>query len=172
MILKAEAFRAHDPAWAWNPLSGAGAAIKGRRFNWPGLEALYLSLSPLTALREVSAGFAHRLAPLLLCSYDVDCADIADLTTAPARDALGISLADLACPWAADLAAGREPASWPIVRRLRAAGQAGLLVPSFAHGATPADINLVLWRWGPDPPHKVTVHDPTGRLPKNQLSWT
>ncbi len=172
MIYKGEAFRAHDPAWAWSPLSGAGAALKGRRFNWPGLETLYLSLSPVTALREVSAGFAHRLAPLLLCSYDVDCDNIADLTTEASRAALRVPLEDLACPWAAALAAGREPASWPIVRRLRETGHAGLLTPSFAHGATPADINLVLWRWGPAPPHKVTVYDPGARLPKNQLSWT
>jgi len=41
----------------------------------------------------------------------------------------------------------------------------------FAHGATADDQNLVLWRWGPDPPHKVMVYDPTGKLPKNQLSW-
>lgn len=171
MRFTGECFRAHDPAWAWAPLSGAGAALKGRRFNWPGLETLYLSLAPLTAIREVSAGFAYRLAPLLLCSYDVDCADIADLATEPARAALNIALPDLACPWAADLAAGREPASWPIIRRLRAEGHAGILVPSFAHGATPEDRNLVLWRWGPDLPHKVAVHDPTGRLPRNQLSW-
>lgn len=172
MKFNGEAFRAHDPAWSWSPLSGAGAALKGRRFNWPGLETLYLSLSPLTAIREVSAGFAHRLTPLVLCSYDVDCDPIADLRTEPARAALGIPLEDLACPWAATLAAGREPATWPIVRRLREAGHAGLLVPSFAHGATPNDHNLVLWRWGPDLPHKVTVYDPAGKLPKNQLSWT
>jgi RES domain-containing protein len=29
----------------------------------------------------------------------------------------------------------------------------------------------VLWDWGPDLPHKVTVFDPSGRLPKDQLSW-
>jgi RES domain-containing protein len=30
---------------------------------------------------------------------------------------------------------------------------------------------VVLWTWGPDLPHNVNVFDPTGRLPKNQLSW-
>jgi RES domain-containing protein len=69
---RGEAFRAHDPNWSWTPLSGAGAALKGRRFNWPGLETLYLSLSFKTAFREVSAGFAHRLTPYVLWSYDVD----------------------------------------------------------------------------------------------------
>ncbi len=80
-------------------------------------------------------------------------------------------MADLNCAWADALVARREPASWPIIRRLLAEGHAGALVPSFATGATADDHNLVLWRWGPDLPHKVTAYDPTGKLPKNQLSW-
>lgn len=174
MRFRGECFRAHDPNWAWSPLSGAGAALKGRRFNWPGLETLHLSLSFTTVFREVSGGFAHRLTPYVLCSYDVDCDDIADLATAPApaRAAMNVALADLACPWGNALLAGREPESWPVVRRLLATGHAGALVPSFAHGATPDDRNLVLWRWGPGLPHKVAVHDPAGKLPKTQLSWT
>jgi RES domain-containing protein len=42
----------------------------------------------------------------------------------------------------------------------------------FATGARPDMANLVLWRWGPDLPHKVEVHDPGGRLPKDQFSWS
>jgi RES domain-containing protein len=168
---KGEAFRAHDPNWSWTPLSGAGAALKGRRFNWPGLEALYLSLSFNTVFREVSAGFAHRLTPYVLCSYDVDCEDIADLRTDGGRAEHAMELDDLACAWGDALIAGREPASWGVVRRLLANGCAGILVPSFANGATPDDQNLVLWRWGPDLPHKVTVYDPTRKLSKNQPSW-
>lgn len=172
MRFKAECFRAHDPNWAWSPLSGAGAALKGRRFNWPGLATLYLSLNFNTVFREVSGGFAHRLTPYVLCSYDVDCEDIADLRTDTGRAALGVALSDLACAWANALIAGEEPESWGMVRRLIADGYAGALVPSFANGATADDQNLVLWRWGPDLPHKVTVYDPTGKLPRNQLSWT
>ena len=166
-----ECFRAHDPNWSWAPLSGAGAALKGRRFNWRGLETLYLSLSYTTVFREVSAGFAHRLTPYVLCSYDVDCEDVADLRTETDRTGLGVAFSDLDCAWADALIAGREPASWAVVRRLLAEGYAGALVPSFAIGATTDDQNLVLWRWGPAPPHKVTVYDPTGKLPKDQLSW-
>ncbi|HEY2707170.1 MAG TPA: RES domain-containing protein [Caulobacteraceae bacterium] len=171
MRFQGECFRAQDPNWAWSPLSGAGAALKGRRFNWPGLETLYLSLSFNTVFREVSAGFAHRLTPYVLCSYDVDCEDIADLTTDANRGKLGVARSDLACAWGDDLIARREPASWAVVRRLIADGHAGALVPSFANGATDDDLNLVLWRWGPDLPHKITVYDPSGNLPKNQLSW-
>lgn len=172
MRFTGECFRAHDPRWAWSPLSGAGAALRGRRFNWPGLETLYLSLGFSTVFREVSGGFAHRLTPYVLCSYDVDCDDIADLATDSARAALGVELTDLACAWGDALIAGREPASWGVVRRLIADGHAGMLVPSFANGATAEDRNLVLWRWGPDLPHRVMVYDPTGRLPKNRLSWS
>jgi RES domain-containing protein len=50
-------------------------------------------------------------------------------------------------------------------------GHAGILAPSFAPGATHADNNLVLWKWGTELPHRVTVYDPSGRLPKDQLSW-
>ena len=172
MRFKGECFRAHDPNWSWSPLSGAGAALKGRRFNWPGLETLYLSLSFNTAFREVSSGFAHRLTPYVLCSYDVDCEDVADLRTDAARASLGVASSDLACAWGDALIAGREPESWDVVRRLLADGHAGILVQSFANGATADDQNLVLWRWGRDLPHKVTVYDPTGKLPKNRLAWT
>ena len=85
--------------------------------------------------------------------------------------ALYIPLYGRACDWGNALLAGREPEPWPVVRRLLAMGSAGVLVPSFAHGATADDQNLVLWRWGPDLPHRVTVHDPSGKLPRNQLSW-
>ena len=72
------------------------------------------------------------------------------------------------------LASQSEPQ--PFLRRLRARrliarGIAGILVPSFAPGAAPHDENLVLWDWSGRPPHQVTVFDPSGRLPRNQLSW-
>lgn len=55
------------PKWAFLPISGAGAAIDGGRFNRPGVEALYLSGAPQTALEEYrqgehySAGYACRV---------------------------------------------------------------------------------------------------------------
>jgi len=56
-------------------------------------------------------------------------------------------------------------------RSLIAKGAAGILSPSFATGARPDMANLILWRWGSELPHKVEVHDPSGRLPKDQSSW-
>ena len=81
------------------------------------------------------------------------------------------AVVERAGPWGADGVAGRAPGTWGVVRKLCGAGVAGILVPGFANGATEDDQNLVLWRWGPDLPHRVTVFDPTGKLPKNQLSW-
>ncbi len=98
--------------------------------------------------REVSGGFAHRLTPYVVCSYDVDCEDIADLRTDTERNKLGVASDDLACAWGDALIARREPESWGVVRRLTVDGFAGILVPSFANGATAADQNLVLWQWG------------------------
>jgi RES domain-containing protein len=59
-----------------------------------------------------------------------------------------------------------------VARRLLAEGGAGVLVASFATGPTPDDHNLVLRRWRPDFPHEVTVYDPSGKLPRNRLSWS
>ena len=44
--------RAHTPQWASRSTRGAGAATRGGRFNREGIEALYLSLEVVTALRE------------------------------------------------------------------------------------------------------------------------
>ena len=164
-------FRAHDPAWSFTPIAGSGASITGGRFNRKGEPTLYLSLDVMTAFTEVTQGFTHRLQPLTMCEYDVDCEDIADLRGDEARAAAKVDRNQLGCAWLDFLLAGKQAPSCLISDRLKAAGYCGILVPSFAVGATDANLNLVLWRWGPDLPHRVDVYDPSGRLPRNQLSW-
>jgi len=168
--LQAVFYRGHDPRWAFTPLSGKGAAVGGGRFNPKGVPALYLAATIDGSIVEMTHGFAHRMEPLTVVSYDVDVADILDLTTGVGRRAADVELVDMGCAWREDLANGREPASWRIANRLRQTA-AGILVPSFANGAREDMRNLVLWTWGPDLPHRVTAYDPSGRLPKNQLSW-
>jgi RES domain-containing protein len=163
-------YRAHDPKWAFSPLSGEGAAAKGGRFNPVGTPALYLGLTVEGVFLEMGHGFAHRFDPLTVCSYDVDCEDIVDLRTARARKRAGIDIAGMACAWAYERMLGRQPPSWRIVERLIVDGRTGILVPSFANGARRDTANLVLWRSGPALPHKVEVHDPSGRSPKDQSS--
>ena len=165
-------YRAHDPAWSFTPLSGAGSALTGGRFNRKGEATLYLSLDIITAVGECTQGFTSRLQPLTMCEYDVDCAPIADLRNNAARQHHGVALADLACPWLSHALAGKTAPSWRAADHLKSTGHAGIIVPSFVPGATEANLNLVLWQWGPDLPHKVAVYDPSGRLPKNQLSWS
>lgn len=167
----ATCYRAHDPRWSFSPLSGEGAARYGGRYNREGIPALYLSLEITTAIREIAQGFAHKLDPCVLCSYEVDCTPVADLRTDAGRRRHRARLADMACGWFADRLAGTDPTSWRLADRLQRAGYAGLLTPSFAPRASARDHNLVLWTWGPELPIRVTVNDPSGRLPVNQLSW-
>jgi RES domain-containing protein len=156
-------YRAIDPRWAMHPTSGEGAAIRGARFNPKGVPTLYLSTSAIGAIAEATQGFAHKFHPLTLCSYEVDCADIVDLSTDTARAAVEVSLEDMACAWMDDISSNRKPASWALHARFGKTA-AGLLVPSFAHGAAPVTINLALWHWGPGLPRRVAVFDPQDRL--------
>ncbi|QIG51328.1 RES domain-containing protein [Nordella sp. HKS 07] len=162
-------YRAQNPVWSFKPTSGDGAALRGARFNPKGVPSLYLALTIIGAVKEANQGLAHRIDPCVLCAYDVDCVDIADLRTEAGRDAAGIRFEDMSCGWMDFLARGERPPSWSIYDRLCEAS-AGILVPSFAPGAVASDFNLVLWRWG-DAPHKVEVIDPEGRLPRSQASW-
>jgi RES domain-containing protein len=165
------AYRAHNPRWSWSPLSGDGARLHGGRFNPKGVAALYLSLDWPTAVVEASQGFAFRFPPLTLVAYDVDCEDIADLTSADERGRLAVTRRDLACAWKLLAETGKPVPSQVIAQRLIDAGFAGIIVPSFATGADRHARNLVLWRWADAAPHKVTIIDPDGRLPRGDASW-
>lgn len=171
MRLQRTVWRAHHPRWAFAPDSGAGAATHGGRFNRVGVPALYTSLRFETAWLEAQQGFPFKAQPMTLCGYQVDCKDVADLTDPGTRGELGIQLADLGCGWAGLADRGLGPPSWAVADQLMAAGMAGILVPSFAWGATEADVNAVFWRWAPGPPHQVRVLDPDHRLPQDDRSW-
>ena len=171
MRLRQTVWRAHHPRWAFAPDSGAGAAAHGGRFNRIGLPALYTSLRFETAWLEAQQSFPFKAQPMTLCGYEADCADIADLTDPEVRTGLGVKLTDLGCAWAGMLDRGLVPPSWALADRLLESGFAGILVGSFASGATETDLNAVFWRWAPDPPHQVRVIDPGGRLPRNDRSW-
>lgn len=164
-------YRAHNPRWAFAPASGAGAARHGGRFNPRGTPALYTSLDPRTAWMEAQQGLPFKAQPMTLVGYRVGCERIVDLTD-PAVLATGaIEAATLACPWEELASRGQTPPSWTLVERLIAAGGQGALVPSFAPGTTPAERNLVLWRWSDSPPCQVLVIDDFGRLPKDDVFW-
>lgn len=164
-------YRGHDPRWSFTPLSGAGAAKTGGRFNRRGVPTLYLSLDIMTAVAECTQGLTRRLHPLTICEYDIDCAPLADCRTPADRDRLGIAHDAIACAWLTHQRNGQDAPSWLVADRLQASGHAGMIVPSFVPGSRADACNLVLWRWGPEQPCKVAVFDPSNRLPIDQRSW-
>lgn len=171
MRLQGVAYRAHNPKWSWSPLSGEGARAHGGRFNAKGVVALYLSLDWQTAVIEASQGFAYRIPPLTIVSYEVDCEDIADLTSAEDRARHRVSEKAMAGAWRLLADTGAPVPSWRIAERLVEAGIAGIIVPSFAAGAGREAKNLVLWRWSDELPHRVSLIDVERRLPQNDASW-
>ncbi|WEJ77497.1 RES domain-containing protein [Paracoccus versutus] len=51
-----------------------------------------------------------------------------------------------------------------LAERLIRDGYAAMQVRSFAKGATDADLNLVLWTWGSEPPARLILVDDECRL--------
>ncbi len=136
-----------------------------------GVPALYTALRMETAWLEAQQGLPFKAQPMTLCSYAVDCADVLDLTVPAVLAACETTPETLGCAWELMATFGQVPPSWLLARRLIGAGVAGVIVPSFAPGATGIDRNLVFWRWDEAPPHQVRVHDELHRLPQDDASW-
>lgn len=153
------------PRWAFEPLSGAGAARAGGRWNEPGQAALYLSTDHATAIAEYQQDLPR---PGTLTAYDVGGAGILDLADRAVLRALGLDAAFLRQPWkqARDIRKAR-PASWDFAAAAAAAGWHGVRVPS----VQAVGRNLVLWRWNAPTAPAVRHVDPLGDLPRDQASW-
>ncbi|MCB1362366.1 MAG: RES family NAD+ phosphorylase [Rhodobacter sp.] len=142
-------YRALNPIHARDPLSGRGAELHGGRFNARGIPALYTALDPATALRE--ANQAGSLQPTILVSYAADLGPIFDTRALDGLRQRGVSARTLADPaWRMAMLDGRPVATQDFARALIAEGFAGLLIRSFAKGATEHSLNIVLWRWSGD----------------------
>lgn len=162
-------FRVNTPKWAFAPLSGAGAAAHGGRFNRPGLEALYLSLDAVTALAEYQQTSPH-LPPGTICSYAAHLPPLVDLRE------LGNGVWDpIWQDWAIDWRAMYfnehiEPPTWDMGDMAIAAGSPGIIFPSTAN--PPAGINVVLFLTELTAPGGgIDVIDPGHLLPQNAASW-
>lgn len=153
------------PRWAFDPLSGAGAARAGGRWNEPGQSALYLSDSHATAIAEYQQDLPR---PGTLTAYDVHAHAILDLADRSVRQTIGIDEPFLRQPWKhfRDVEQ-RRPPSWDFVAAVASRGWFGLRAPSVQASGT----NLVLWRWNDTGAPAVRHIDPLGDLPHDQDSW-
>jgi len=152
------------PRRAFDPLSGAGAARAGGRWNVPGQPALYLSESHATAIAEYQQDLPR---PGTLMAYDVNDQAILDLANPTVRHAIGLGDAILRLSWKyiRDVER-RRPPCWDFVMAVASRGWHGLRVPSVQAPGT----NLVLWRWNEAGASVVRHIDPLGDLPRNQTS--
>ena len=160
--LRRRLWRLVSPKWMDRPLSGAGAAQRGGRWNPPYMPALYLSEDHATAIAEYNQDLEH---PGTLIPFDLDSGRIADLTAAETRVACGVAEADLTAAWKRIASIkGGEPPGWRIARSLADHGAHGARVPS----AQVAGANIVLWRWN-GRGTLLTVRDPYGDLPSQVM---
>lgn len=165
-------YRAHNPEWAWDPMSGEGAALHGGRFNPVGQAALYMSLDPTTAIVEASP-LGRPFQPLTLCSYKVTCDRVFDTSDPGELGTEDVVITDADCPdWQFQALEGRVPSSHGLALKLIEQGYSGIVVKSFAVGAAPTAYNLVLWKWNEDETSTVEVIDENQRLPKDPSSWS
>jgi RES domain-containing protein len=157
------------PKWAFLPTSGAGAAIDGGRFNRPGVEALYLSYAPQTALEEYKQG-ASITPPATLAAYKITLADVADLSQGFDPNIWDGAWREWDCAWRQIARIHKKaPPSWKLADLVIKSGSRGLLFPSLHHaGGT----NLVIFPANLVDGDKVAVHDPDQRLPHDQSSWS
>jgi RES domain-containing protein len=107
---------------------------------------------------------------MTLVAYQVDYEQVIDLSEAQVLAGLGIAAQTLSCPWEELASRGEVPPTWALSGRLISDGCAGVVVPSFAPGSDPTDLNLVLWRWSNGLPCRVVVIDDFARLPRDDAS--
>ena len=157
-------YRALNPVWSRAPLSGEGARRFGGRFNAVGTPALYTSTTPMGAVREANQ-IGSAFEPVTLVAFDADVGPVLDATDAAALALRRIDGAALASDdWRIRVRETGSSYGQRTAAGLIAAGYAGMLVGSFARGAPPDAVNLVLWRWGADLPARLVVMDREGRL--------
>jgi RES domain-containing protein len=160
-------YRALPPMWAYRAESGVGAAVRGGRFNRPGIEARYLAETTEGALVEYQEE-SPLLPPATLATYLVTADPVVDFSNGFHPAHWSPAWAEAYCNWKAlAFLEDSEPPSWVIGDLVLAAGAAGILYRS---ARDPKFRCLVLY---PQLASKFTapVYDPDGRLPRNAASW-
>lgn len=163
VVYRDKLYRALNPVYAREPLSGRGAALFGGRFNPKGVAALYASVRIMTALRE--ANQVGSLQPTTLVAYEAEIDSLFDCRDKTAFKKMGLDASLLDNDgWREQMRLKGEATTQIFARRLIAAGYNGLLVRSFAKGAGQDDLNVVLWRWGSSAPSRLVLIDDENRL--------
>lgn len=157
-------YRAFTPRWAAEPLSGAGAALSGGRFNRYDVAALYLSIELETAVAEYQQA-SPFLPPFTMVTYRASLPPLVDLRLLDDEwDALWLDWKE---DWRTLLVNGVEPPSWVLGDMTRSAGYAGIIFPSLiaAQG-----VNIVLFTDALAVAEVLAIQD-DGRLPRDGKSW-
>ncbi len=156
-------YRALNPIYAKEPMSGRGAEIHGGRFNPKGDGRPLHIAGASDGIKE--ANQVGDLQPTTIVSYSADIDGIFDCRDLKALAGQGMTPADLAAnTWRDEMKSRGVAKTQEFARRLKAAGFWGMLVRSFQPGTTGDDLKLVLWTWGPDAPTKLTLIDDENRL--------
>lgn len=138
-------YRALNPIYARDPLSGLGATLHGGWFNKKGRAALYTALTPIGAVDEANQA-GRPFEPVVLVAYEGRIGPCLDGLNPAHLAAHGLTPADLAAPdWRLVMAQSGITPLQTTCETLIGLGYHGLIAPSFAPGATGR--NLVLWRW-------------------------
>ena len=152
-------YRALNPIYARDPLSGMGAQRFGGRFNLQGRAALYTAMSVMGAVSEANQ-IGRPFEPVVLVSYECDLDGIFDATDAGHLAAHAVDAALLgANDWRLQMIRDGASYAQTVAARLAKAGYQAMMVPSFAPGVAASARNLVLWQW-----QGLRVVDTEGRL--------
>jgi RES domain-containing protein len=160
-------WRAYVPRWAYQPLSGEGAARFGGRWNRIGRPTVYAACELSTAWAEYNQGFVQH--PAIILQLKLTDARLVDLTDPAVLAAYGLDARIHAEEWRDAMQRGDTPQTHMLADRLIEQGAHGLIYPSFM---SPGGRCAALWQWNtPDGP-RLEATDPEGRLPKSPASWT
>ena len=156
-------YRALNPIHAKTPMSGAGAAHYGGRFNRIGRKALYTALHPDTAIRE--ANQVGTLQPTTLVALRADVGPVFDTRKTEALSPYGMTAGNLTdADWRYRMIRKQSVPTQNFAETLIAEGYAGSIVRSFAAGAPETAVNMVLWQWTPPAKASLEIVDDDDRL--------
>ena len=146
-------------------LSGEGSFLFGGRWNAPGaFRAVYGSTSDVVAVAESRANAEYAgmpypfRTPRLLVAIEFDLRRVLDLTTAEARDALGITFDEFRDEdWRKMEAAGTESCTQAFGRAAYEIGANAILVPS---ARVPDGVNIAYFPENLEQSAEATICEP------------